>query len=501
MELSSPIISQRSAVLNSFQTPAENSGNPITDIVMRKMPCWTSFQYYQLKNYCFPKNSPEKKQLKRLYSKLITGPWNKQEQDKAHALVVNGAKNGKLEAQLLLAGIPINIKKAIWVIEKAAINFPERKKLDVGREYYTLFSLTMPDELKKILSLMDDDSAGEQFQLAQYYKKGSCGLAKNEAKAFELFQQAADKGHHEAKYQLALCHRYALGTTEDPVTAFLLILELAKKGDTNALINVGVYYQHGIGVAQNFNEAAKYYQKALKKGNKDALKNMKGIVASHCPDEIKIDVLHSLIENEDPEAMFKLAVYYQKGNSSLAKDEAKAFQLFHQAADNGHLDASCSLALCYYFGSGVAQNEAKAFKLFQYGADQGHLLSICNLARSFELGVGGTVNQKLAFEFTKHVADNGNVQNKSLISWAQARLAGYYTNGIGVPQSYTQSAIYFQKSADNEMVESLFKLALLYEDGKGVPKDEARCIHLLKKSAAKGCSEARAKLIQKGYEV
>lgn len=130
------------------------------------------------------------------------------------------------------------------------------------------------------------------------------------------------------------------------------------------------------------------------------------------------------------------------------------------------------------------------------------MMSACNMALCFERGQGVAADQKLAFEIFKNVADIENATaDKNIISQAQAKLANYYGNGIGVAQSYIQSAIYLQKAADNGNNNSLLGLALYYEEGKGVPKDEARCVALLKKSAEKGCSQASEKLVQKGYNL
>lgn len=52
---------------------------------------------------------------------------------------------------------------------------------------------------------------------------------------------------------------------------------------------------------------------------------------------------------------------------------------------------------------------------------------------------------------------------------AQALLGHLYAEGRGVPQNYTQAAIWYRRAADQGHSEAQYELGLLYDKGQGVP--------------------------------
>lgn len=422
MELPSSGVSQRSAVLNLFQTTTKNLGNPITDFVKRKLPMpdelkktlslmdddsagaqFQLAQSYKKGSCSLAKNEAKAFQLFQQASEkghdgakyelalchqyargtIVDGI-------KAFLLMKELAEKGNKDALFNVGidyqygiGVEQSYSKASEYYQKALSkgNKDALKRIEMmfrscSGESKIAILHTMPDEPAKIAVLrsMIHEGFGEaMYTLATYYQSGSCGLARNEAKAFQLIQQAAGKEHHEAMRMLSVFHRFGRGTTVDTVKAFRLMKGLAKKGDKDALLNVGIDYQYGDGVKQSYKKAAKYYLKALIKGNKDALKRLEEIVASasKCPDALKIAVLNSMIEEDYAEAMYTLASYYKKGSCGLAQDVAKAFRLYQQADEKGHIQANTDLGICYIYGIGVAPNDTKAFKVFRRGTEQG----------------------------------------------------------------------------------------------------------------------------------
>jgi TPR repeat protein len=71
------------------------------------------------------------------------------------------------------------------------------------------------------------------------YQLGECcyygiGTEKNEIKAFELYETAADKGHIDSMYQLGECYYYGIGTEKNEIKALESYKEAADKGHINA---------------------------------------------------------------------------------------------------------------------------------------------------------------------------------------------------------------------------------------------------------------------------
>jgi TPR repeat protein len=65
-----------------------------------------------------------------------------------------------------------------------------------------------------------------------------------------------------------------------------------------------------------------------------------------------------------------------------------------------------------------------------------------------------------------------------------------YQQGQGVPKDEAEAARLFRKAADRDHPVAMYNLALLYEEGRGVPKDEAEAVRLYRQAAGLGEPDA-----------
>jgi len=77
-------------------------------------------------------------------------------------------------------------------------------------------------------------------------------------------------------------------------------------------------------------------------------------------------------------------VAFEKGMAAYKGDGveqnyAEAARWFAQAAEQGHLDATCNLGHLYEDGRGVSKDEKKAAELYQKAADLGSAKAMNNL--------------------------------------------------------------------------------------------------------------------------
>lgn len=79
------------------------------------------------------------------------------------------------------------------------------------------------------------------------------------ATAAKLLEEAAEEGHREAAYQLAVCYHYGYGVEQELKTAYQLYLRSALQGYGKGLNLVGDFYAEGLGVRQSWREAIKWY--------------------------------------------------------------------------------------------------------------------------------------------------------------------------------------------------------------------------------------------------
>ncbi len=76
------------------------------------------------------------------------------------------------------------------------------------------------------------------------------------------------------------------------------------------------------------------------------------------------------LEADIAEELYNFGQCYETG-IGVDKNEAEAVNWYRAAADQGHADASLTLARCYKFGIGVRKNIAKAAKWLHVATERG----------------------------------------------------------------------------------------------------------------------------------
>lgn len=69
-----------------------------------------------------------------------------------------------------------------------------------------------------------------------------------------------------------------------------------------------------------------------------------------------------------------------------------------------------------------------------------------------------------------------------------------YLNGEGVPVNYKEALKWFKEAAKQNVVEAMFTLGIMYEQGIGINKDEDKAFHHYLKSAQGGYEDAQYRM-------
>lgn len=176
------------------------------------------------------------------------------------------------------------------------------------------------------------------YLLAMMYLKGEF-FAKNEQKAFALFEAAAKFNHPKALYNCGLCCRFGEGTVLNEARAFVFFLEAAKLGHGKAYFQMGKAYEEGIGLPQNIEKAVEAYKIAAKKG---------------------VALAMGALGN----------VYYYGLLGGM--DFGEAFYWYEKGEALGDSICRYNLAQCYYKGVGCTANIQKALDLLFKEIDLGN---------------------------------------------------------------------------------------------------------------------------------
>ena len=128
-----------------------------------------------------------------------------------------------------------------------------------------------PEMIKRYEDRIDKGDLRAMVNLATKYKGGDSGLARDEEKALELLQRAADLGFPEGIAKLGCYYvNGELGLVKDQEKAMACLEDAAKKGGINARFYLGGFeetnYQHDL--------AMKHYKLAARAGDKRAMKKI-----------------------------------------------------------------------------------------------------------------------------------------------------------------------------------------------------------------------------------
>jgi len=209
--------------------------------------------------------------------------------------------------------------------------------------------------------------------LANAYAGGQ-GANPNYPEALRLYQQAADRGHAAAYFNLGLLHELGRGVTPDVAAAFGHYLKAAELGFPPAQFNVGNMYANGNGVPQDFFAALRWFREAADRGL--------------------------------PEAQYNVALAYEHGRG-VVKDESLAQRWYRAAAEQGYVRAQFNLGLMLAEGRGAPPDRLAAASFYRAAATQNFAPAQHNLGLILAEGNGVPVNLVESYKWLALAVENG----------------------------------------------------------------------------------------------
>lgn len=77
---------------------------------------------------------------------------------------------------------------------------------------------------------------------------------------------------------------------------------------------------------------------------------------------------------------------------------------------------------------------------------------------------------------------------------AQFNLGVMYENGEGVPENDAEAVKWYRKAADQGLADAQYNLGLMYSSGEGVPENDAQAVRWYRKAADQGDAMAQTNL-------
>lgn len=293
---------------------------------------------------------------------------------------------------------------------------------------------TPEQKLAELVKKAETGVANAQVSLAKMYYAGE-GVAKDMAKATELYEKAAAQGHPDAQFKLGWIFATGEGVPKDAARIVEWTQKAAAQGDARAQLVLGGMYAKGTGVKQDAATALELIQKAAAQGNAEAQYILGG------------EVFRSGIEGLAP------------------KNLAKSVEWLQKAAEQGHEKAQMDLAGMYAKGEGVTKDATKAIELWEKAAALGNAATQMDVARIYEKGEGVPKNAVKAFEWGQKAAARGDAE-------AEAYLGRLYYYGRGTPINAMKAFELWQKAAVQGVKAAQLGISGMYRDGEGVLEDK-----------------------------
>ena len=240
-------------------------------------------------------------------------------------------------------------------------------------------------EARQILQRLSDRSYPfAQYYLADGYASGLFTKGKEDYdKAFPLFVAAGKHGHAEASYRAALSYEFGWGCRKDPAKAVQFYRQSASKNHPGAMLRLGKACLTGdMGLGNRYREGLKW----LKRGTESA------------------DFQHN-------SAPYELGLLHETGyGDDVFQDETYAAQLFTQAADLGHPEASYRLGGAYEHGKlSCPRDPALSVHFYNGAAQHGHPAAMMALCAWYMVGAEPVLEKDEieAYEWAKKAAERG----------------------------------------------------------------------------------------------
>ncbi len=220
--------------------------------------------------------------------------------------------------------------------------------------------------------------------------------------------------------------------------AFELRLKASEMGNINSTVELGCQYRDGLGTEQNYSKALECFKKAADKG----------------------------------EAYDDLGFMYLNGRG-CKEDDKKAFEYFMKAAEQNDAWGQYNVGQSYEYGWEVQENSYKAYEYYVKSADN-------NCGKACEK-VGRFLDDGIGCEQDKDAAIKMWAKGDSL---GDGNCAGHLGEEYLEMEDYDNAYKMFYKAYEADADEwCTYRLALCYELGWGVQKDDRIAIQLFEEAA------------------
>lgn len=312
-------------------------------------------------------------------------------------------------------------------------------------------------QIDQVLKKYNLARTSDQIELGERYLKGDI-VEKDEKKAFELFEKAANLNDPRGMYKLGLCYKKGLGISKDVNNALLLFEKSANKGNTDAMEVLSDMYAQGDGINLDISKALQWKEILAFSGNKDA---QRYILSNQSVEYQKSNVTAE-------KALSLAKENYSSGNYKWAKF------CYERSIDLGNTQAMYEYGKWLYEGNGITKDCNKAIDYLSKLGEDNNVEAQKTLMTIYKENKGVAPDLKKEIFWTTKAAANGDAD-------AQFRLSQAFMDGEGVKKNKKMASDMCMKAATQGHQNATMDLIFRYATGTGVKKDDERCVYWFRK--------------------
>ena len=310
--------------------------------------------------------------------------------------------------------------KAVISKPVTATNFPriwignltdeDKKKLE---EISNLVGVDNTKVIEEATKKAESGDVNYQYLLAVSYINQASQLNQTPEKAahFEKglfwYKEAGIQGHPEAQTEVGKIYRLSAGTITQDIAESIKWYEMAAAnplGTGGAENELGRIYEAGQYKPKDLQKAFEYYKRGAEKG--------------------------------DSNAQLNVGSFYYNGSLGV-RDLPKAFEWTKKSAEQGNPKGQFNLAIMYKRGRATGQPDYNSFLDWaQRAAEQNNIDAMLEIGNFYRSGESGSVDNKLAAKWYRQAALKKHPRGQFLF-------AEMYEQGLGLPQDYIQSYVYY----------------------------------------------------------
>jgi TPR repeat protein len=273
-----------------------------------------------------------------------------------------------------------------------------------------------------------------------------------------ILAKRGDAGDPEAQVALGLFYRTGLWfiVPKDDAKAVELFQQAAGEGSAAGKFRLGESLENGRGVSKDLSQAVEWYRQAAEQLVPPDATSTEWLATANARSALRRLYIRGQIF---PQIDARTGDWWRKF-SEQADSEAKAFARLRLGAEGGDADSQTRLGLSYLTGFATLKDRGKAAEWFAKAAEQGDLRAKCLYAvlKASDANWGSVSNGPQAVETCRAAAGAGDAD-------AQRILGVLYERGRGVQKDLLESAAWTRKAAEEGRADAQWSLSYKYEKG------------------------------------